>query len=248
MHTSAQWSGPRRVNYKIVSLALLLIIIGMLIYWKPWSQPVTSDRTIKVSGSSTISATPDEFAFTPSYDLASKDDLDKKSTEVTDGLKKLGVSDSNIKITASSGGRYYIQSKLIAPIPSGSGYHLYVTVTVKSQSLAQKVQDYLATTSATGQITPQASFSTAKQKELENKARQDASKDARKKADQSANELGFKLGSVETVDDSGFDSSQPFAALKAEDSTASSNGDQGLQFMPGEDQLTYTITVSYYIK
>ncbi len=248
MSTPVYWSGPRRINYKLVSLVLALAIIGMLLTWKPWSQATTSDRTIKVSGSSTISASPDEFSFTPSYDFTAKADLDKKSTEVTDGLKKLGVSDNNIQTSASSGGRYYIQSKLIAPIPSGTGYHLYLTVTVKNQTLAQKVQDYLATTGAEGQITPQASFSTSKQKELETKARQDASKDARKKADQSAKELGFKLGSVETVDDSGFDNAQPFAALKAEDSTTSSSDDQSLLLQPGEDKLTYTITVTYYIK
>lgn len=240
-----------RLDYRAVIVVLVLVIIGMLGMWKPWQPKAVADRTVEVTGQATISAKPDEFIFYPAYNIRNNDrqaalkELSTKSDEIVGKLKALGVSDSKIKTNSDSWYYpYYDDSSSMA-----TTYTLRLTVTVTSQDLAQKVQDYLLTTSPTGAISPQANFSEAKRNELENQARDKASKDARSKADQSAKNLGFKISRVKSVNDgAGFGGPiYPYAA----DSKALSSVDSvqpSLTVQPGENDLTYTVTVAYYIR
>ncbi len=105
------------------------------------------------------------------------------------------------------------------------------------------------TTSPTGSVSPQATFSDAKQKELETQARNAAAKDARSKADEMAKNIGFKVVKVKSLtDDQGFGGvirpmyATDSKALNAQEATPS------LTVQPGENDLPYTITVEYYIK
>jgi uncharacterized protein YggE len=122
------------------------------------------------------------------------------------------------------------------------------TAIVANRELAQKVQDYLVSTSPTGQISPQTGFSTTKQKQLESKARDDATKDARAKADQSAKNLGFKVAKVKSIQDgTNFGGITP---MMLKDSAAGSSEaiTSSLAVQPGQNDLTYSVTVIYYIK
>jgi uncharacterized protein YggE len=233
---------------RLVIAGLLVVIAAMLIIWKPWSDAGTSSRTVEVTGEATITAKPDEYVFTPSYQFQNADKaaalaaLTKKSDEVVAKLKSLGVDDSKIK-TSSSGYDmpvYYDDSNKEA------SYNLQLTVTVADLDLAQKVQDYLLTTSPTGSVSPQASFSDKKQKELDAQARSEATKDARSKGERMAENLGFSLGKVKSVEDaSGFGEIYPLqrgAAVTAEDASSS------FMIQPGENDLTYSVTVTYFIK
>jgi uncharacterized protein len=241
-------------DYKIISLVLLAVVIVMLALWRPWTASGTSDRTISVTGKTTLSAEPDEYVFYPSYQFkgADKDaalaELTKKSDSVVAELKKLGVQDSKIK-TNSSG--YGSSPAIRQPEPDQPTdevtYSLTLTVTVGNKELAQKVQDYLVKTSPTGSVSPQSSFSEAKQKELEDRARDDATKDARAKADQSAKNLGFKLGKVKEVSDgTGFGDVIPLGREGAASNATDSS--KQLSIQPGENELTYSVTVVYYVK
>jgi uncharacterized protein len=238
------------LDLRWVAVALLVIIAAMLLMWKPWHRPVTDSRTINVSGDAKVTATPDEFVFYPSYQSKNSDkaaalkELADKSNQVVTALKKLGVADKDIK-TNGSGYDY--------PIYYGANsgdatYDLQITVTVNNKDLAQKVQDYLLTTTPTGSVTPQASFSDQKRKSLESTARDQATKDARAKADQMGKNLGFKVGKVKSVDDgSGFEGIvRPMIAngmaSSAEDKSTS------LTVQPGENELPYSVTVVYYIR
>jgi hypothetical protein len=98
-----------KVDYRIITVALLLVIVLMLAIWKPWSpSPTAKDRTISVSGDATVKAAPDEFLFSPSYQFTNGDKdaalkaISAKSNEVVAGLKKLGVPESGIKNNADS--------------------------------------------------------------------------------------------------------------------------------------------------
>ena len=129
-----------------------------------------------------------------------------------------------------------------------STYTLRLTVTTNEEKLTQKVQDYLVSTTPTGTISPQATFSEKKRKEVENQGRLEASKDARKKAEESAQNLGFKIAAVKTVNDGSgyggvFPTDSRAVTMEASDSFSSS-----LIVQPGENDLTYTVTVTYYIK
>jgi len=249
----------RLTRDRIVSLILLAIIVAMVIVWRPWEGRFDAhSRTINVSGEATVKATPDEYVFYPSYSFKNTDRpaalaaLEEKSAEVTAGLKKLGVADSAIASNSSGydGGGISLDDtiRFQRPSPSDSSiYTLQITVTIGTRDLAQKVQDYLVTTAPTGSVSPQANFSDKKRKELESRARDEATKEARAKADQSARNLGFAIGPVKSVEDgTGFGVFPLSKSDYAEDSATTS--DRGLQIQPGENELSYSVAVTYYLR
>ncbi len=236
------------LDMRVIILVLLAVIVGMLLVWKPWQTSNAGERTVKVTGEATIKAEPDEFVFYPSYEFKNADkaaalkDIGVKGDEIIAKLKSLGVEDSKIK-TNSSGYDYpiYFREENSDPV-----YTLSLTVTVASRELAQKVQDYLLTTSPLGQVSPQSTFSEAKHKQLDSDARDKATKEARAKAEQSAKNLGFKVGSVKSVEDGGgFDEVYPLAV--GADMAKETAGSR-LAVQPGENELHYTVTVTYFVK
>ncbi|TAH34262.1 DUF541 domain-containing protein [Candidatus Saccharibacteria bacterium] len=247
------------VDLRLVIIALLVIIVAMVAFWKPWQSKSGADaRTISVTGQATVKATPDEFVFSPSYQFKNSDKdtalkaLAAKSDVIVSELKKLGVPEKGIK-TNSNG---YQTS--VDPYAGGASrgnddttYVLNVVVTLNDEKLVQKVQDYLVTTTPEGgSVSPYATFSTTKQKQLEAQARDQATKEARSKADQSAKNLGFKVGDVKNIDDSGFGGGvMPYAANStmgmAEDTKSAP---PSLAVQPGENDLNYSVTVVYYIR
>lgn len=235
------------VDYRWISLALLAIIVVLFFLWKPWSSKIT-DRTVEVTGQATVSARPDEFTFYPAYEFrnASKEtaltQMTTKSDEVVAGLKKLGVADKNIKTNSDSWSYpIYLDGKDTMPT-----YTLRLTVVTNDEKLTQKVQDYLVSTVPTGSISPIATFSETKLKEVEQSGRNEATKDARAKAEQSAKNLGFKLSAVKTVTDgSGFGAYPTSERFIAQDTVSSK---ASLSVQAGENALSYTVTVTYYIK
>jgi uncharacterized protein YggE len=204
---NSKFNALKKINYKYVSIALIVVLLGVVVFCRPWIRPVAANsRTVQVTGTATVKSTPDQFVFYPSYTSKNTDtqaalaELSKKSDEIVAKLKALGVSDENIKTNASSvDGKYMITA--MYPDPAGSTNTLQLTVTVTTKEQAQKVQDYLLTTSPVAAVSPTPSFSTAKQKQLESQARDEAAKDAKTQAQQMAKNLGFKLGPVKTVED-----------------------------------------------
>lgn len=238
------------VNPWVISGLLLVALVVVLAWWHPWSRPATSDRTITVSGQATITAEPDEYVFNPSYEFKNTDKaaalsaVTAKSDAVTAGLKALGVTDKQIKSNANGynyGGYYYDESD------KDYTYTLSFTITLTDAAQTQKVQDYLVTTAPSGAVTPYAQFSTAKRKTLEAQARDQATKEARSKADQSAKNLGFRVGAVKSVSDSGFGGG--VTPMYAEDTVngSVSSGTQ-LKVQAGENDLDYSVTVVYYVR
>lgn len=247
-------------DYRWVIGALVAIIIVMFALWRPWEfQPDANNRTVNVTGEAKLTAVPDEFVFYPSYEFRGSDKdaaikaLSAKSDTIVKKLKELGVPENKIK-TNSSGYDLPIYDDSVMemapssgrPAPTTPTYTLSLTVTVDNKDLAQKVQDYLVTTSPTGSISPQANFSEKKRKELESRARDEATKEARAKAEQSAKNLGFRIVGVKSVDDgAGFGDVYP--ALR-EGMAADIAQSSKLRVQPGENELTYQVRVVYYLK
>jgi uncharacterized protein YggE len=126
---------------------------------------------------------------------------------------------------------------------------LTLTVTANNEKLAQKVQDYLLTTNPTGEVTPYASFSKDKEKQLQAQARSKAEQDAKAKADQSAKNLGFKVDRVKSVTDGTLGGVNPYGPLIATGANGA-NTDQAtphLNLQPGQNDLSYSVQVVYYI-
>lgn len=252
METNGQTPAPHKqsfsIDYRVIIVVLLLAVVGLgILSWKYRSDSTAnSDRTIQVTGEAKITAEPDEFVFYPSYEVkngekkAAIETLSKKSEEIVGRLKALGIPDNKIKADTSGYDSFYYydgQQQI---------YTLRFTITVGSRADAQKVQDYLVTTAPSGNVLPQATFSAAKRKELESKARDEATKEARSKADQSAKNLGFKVGRVKAVTDgSGFGDIIPLRAV-AEDKALSTSAQLSVQ--PGQNDLNYSVTVIYFVK
>lgn len=240
------------LDYRILTVVLTLVIISMLAIWRPWASNASNTRTIEVTGEAKLSAEPDEFVFYPTYTVTDVDkqlalnELTKKSEDIISNLKVLGVGDNKIKADTSGYGETDIYS-IYPEKPQDPVYTLQLTVTVGSRDIAQKVQDYLATTTPSGAVSPQANFSDAKRKELEAKARDEATKEARAKADQSAKNLGFKVGKVKSIKDgAGFGEIITMEGRGVSDSSNSSEPKLGVQ--PGENELRYSVSVVYFIK
>ena len=226
-----------------------LIIVGMVVLWRPWASARGGDRTVSVTGDSTLKAEPDEFQFYPSYEFRTSDkptgltELTAKSNEVVAGLKKLGVTDKDIKSNASSYRDYYFFN-------TETNQHIFslsLTVAAHTRDMAQKVQDYLISTTPTGQVSPQAQFSKTKQKELAAKARTEAIADARRKAAQQAGDLDLKLGKVKSVEENDNGGLMPMyndkSALMSATVEPASIGIQA-----GENEYNLSVRVVYYVR
>lgn len=245
------WRGQVMAGFRTCFVALAVLLVAMIIIWQPWVPKIAgAGRSISVTGTATITAAPDQYVFSPSYDFTSSTkqtalaNLSTKSDQIVGKLKALGVANKDIKTNASG----YTDYGYYQPVYDGNNtYTLSLTVTVTDQKLAQKVQDYLVTTSPTGEVTPNVSFSTAKQRELQNQARTKAEADARSQADQSAANLGFSVGAVKSVTDNNSNNFPIFY-----NGVASAAGDmatpKSLSLQPGQNDLSYSVTVVYFIQ
>jgi len=240
-------------DLRLLAVLLVMIIVAMFFMWRPWapSDQQNKNRTVTVTGETTIKAVPDEFVFYPTYDFKNQDktkalaELTAKSDEITKKLKNMGVTDDKIK--SNSDGYNYNNYYYGEQGEDQNTYSLRLTVTTGDKKLAQKVQDYLVTTSPSGAVSPQANFSDKKRKSLENQARDKASKDARAKADTSAKNLGFSVGKVKSISDSNSGGVSILQGGINELSSSDVGSKPSLNVQPGENDLSYAITVVYYI-
>lgn len=240
------------LDIKSLVIALLVLVIAVLLFaWRPWASPEASDRTITATGQATQRAEPDEFIIHTTYEFKDPDfntafdALAKKSNEIVSHLtNELKIDKKLIKSNADNYRRYnYMTAEDGQAIQT-----LDIAVTFVDKNDAQKIQDYLVTTKPIGSISPQASFSDMKRKELESKAHDEATKEARAKADQSARNLGFKIGKVKSVEDgSGFGGVYPMTS-KALDLDAGSAERTKLEIQPGQEEITYSVTVTYFVR
>lgn len=248
--TSANRSVSVQINPWWLSALLAIALVAMLLLWHPWdTAPAADARTVSVSGSTTLKAEPDEYVFYPSYEFKNADkaaglaELTAKSDEVVAGLKKAGVADKDIKTDASGYRDYYFydqESRMHT-------YTLQVTATTHTRDAAQKAQDYLVSTNPTGAVSPQATFSEAARKKLESRGRNEATKDARAKAEQQAENLGFKIGKVKSVKDND-DNYGGITPMLAQGSAIMNEDAKSFTVQPGQNDLTYSVQVTYYIK
>jgi len=245
-----------RLDFRLVSLVLLIVIALMLVIWRPWQG--TDEQTIAVSGEATVRAAPDMFMFYPVYQAtastseAAISEASKIGNNVAAKLQELGVEERLIKTSVS------VNSKFDTDLPrepGRSGNTDYVaqysfTITVNDKELARKVLDYLVTTSPLYGVSPQSTFSREKRKVLENEARGKALADAKARGEQTASELGVRRGRVVSVSEPQWGGVIPFAvgertAPDVADSSASSTPPV---LLTGEEEVTYTIQVTFRIR
>lgn len=243
-----------KINIWVICAVLLIANIITVALWQPWNIKPQTDRNITITGSTTIETEPDQFIFSPYYQKEGSDktkintELSTLSNTIVSKLKELGVADSSIKTDVNSYGYgIYYGSDI-----NNTTTTLFLTVTVNDKALAQKIEDYLITTSASGSLTPQISFSTSKQKELENQARDEALKDARTKAESSAKQLEVKLGKATKISDVTSVGTTPLPWLMSatgviSDSSAKSptSSSSSYTIQPGLQKYSFSVQVTY---
>lgn len=234
------------IDLRIVCAVLLALLIVSVVLWQPWES--SSTRTITISGEASKKAEPDEYQFSPTYQKKGTDraaiqkELTDKVNEVVSKLKELGVDESDITLASSTYDNYWNDGS--DEITTDT-----ITIIVGNKELSQKVQDYLLTTAPEGQITPYPTFSTEKRKEIEDQVRTDAIADARKKAERTVDELGARLGKVITVEDQSDGVVMPYMMGRGEVSTMAVDvASSSLPVLPGKQEVSYTVLVTYQIK
>ncbi len=227
------------ISWKVLSLILAVGLVGLAMYTKPWDSSSSSARTIEITGEASIKRAPDSFVFNPSYEAKSQEAITAKTNEVVKGLKDLGLGDAGIQTQVSNYEDYksgYASGEYI--------YSLYMTLAIEDKDLAQKVQDYLVASGATGQITPTTNFTKATQKSLRDEATTLAVADAKQRAEQTAKNLGVKLGKVVKINEPDQVDVYPIASYDS----ASLESGKSLPINAGESEYPLSIKVEFEIK
>lgn len=232
------------------------VIFGLgfaLAWWSPWGG--SSDRTVTVTGESTLAAEPDEYIFNPYYQ-ATADNRTEATTAARDmgdkvvaKLKELGVPEAKIKTDITA---YDFSVKPIDIAQSNNEFQATysLTVTIGNEELAQKVFDYLLTTKSLGAVSPQVGFSDETRARLKSEARKAAVANARTQADEIAAELDQRITKAISVEEvTGFDviPIYGYGVAEGRDTVASSDGGQ-TDIMPGEQDLIFTVKVIYGLR
>jgi uncharacterized protein YggE len=206
-----------------------------------------SGERLTITGTSTIKSEPDEYVFSPYYELGSIEEATIKSTTIVDELKKKGVDEKQIKTNTNRYDKYVGDS---VPSRTKDTTTLQVTITLTEKEKAQVIQDYLASTSPIGSVSPSTTFSETKRKKLVEQASEDAIKDARAHAEKRATLVDRKIGKVVSLDDSNGGPNSPIFSLKSsasltalEDSRSSNLG-----IFPGQDDFSYSVSVVFELK
>ena len=228
------------LSWKLLSILLVIILIALVAYTKPWESQSSNSRTITIKGESIIKKAPDSFVFNPSYEEDTQEAINNKTKEVVNAVKDLGLGDAGIQTQVSN----YEDYKDSGPTGTYT-YSLYLTLSVEDKDLAQKIQDYLSTSGAVGTITPTAGFTKSTQKELKDEATSQAIEDARQRADKTAQNLGVKLGKVIKVNEP--EEYGDFYPIASYDSTLIAES-ESLPINAGESEFSYSVTVEFEIK
>lgn len=234
----------------IVAVVIAFILGFALSWWSPWSK--ATGRTVTVTGESTLTAAPDEYIFTPYYQASASNRTEATTAVRNSGdkvvakLKDLGVPEAKIKTDITA---YDFSIKPIETETKDEFQATYsVTVTINNSDLAQKVFDYLLTTKSLGAVSPQVGFSDETQARLKSDARKAAVANARTQADEIAAELDQKITKAISVEEvTGFDVIPLYGVAEgrpAADSAVSNQTD----FMPGEQDLVFTVKVVYGLR
>lgn len=235
-----------KFDNKLIAIILLLIALLVTIaFWQPWQTSSAAERTLAVTGEATVSDTPNQYDFYPTYQESGTNrqaTLEKVNTQVNtviEELKKLGVSEDKISLSENSYRAYWVDDK-------SNTISVTVTVEVEGKDLAQKVQDYLITTTPSGQITPYPTFTKDKLKSLQDQARTNALKDAKNKAESTVSEVGARLGKVVSISDNQYVGIMPMIGVA--ESSDSSKVNTSLPVSTSKQDVSVSVQVTYELR
>ena len=129
----------------LLTLIVLALVLIMLLVWKPWRANVkASDRVITVTGEATVTATPDEYVFSPSYDFTNADpgtamsQMTTTSNQFVAKLEALGVPSKDIQ-TNSSGYSSSVNIPVPVPVSQDNGQYTYTDLFRRSPLMIMSI-------------------------------------------------------------------------------------------------------------
>ena len=256
-------------EFKTPIVTIVLIFIAFFLYTKlagPIPFYINSVQTTKTdlfssSGEGKATAVPDSATVSlgvtaqGSTVAEAQNKANQTADKIISAVKKLGITDKDIKTTNYSVNPDYgqgggIQPLIYPPVPINNGNQAITgyTVTqnleikVKPIEKANKVVDAGTSNGANLVGGVNYTFSDELQKSLENQARVQAVNNAKDKAQSLANAAGVHLGRVINVVEIGNGFPQPMA-MKAGSTTSDSTTPTNVT--PGENSVTIDVTIYY---
>jgi uncharacterized protein YggE len=200
----------------------------------------SNPRTLEITGEATIKRAPDSFVFNPTFEADSQEAITLKTNEVVKALKELGLGDAGIQTQVTNYENYGMNG------PDGTyNYSVYMTLAVEDKELAQKVQDYLVSAGAIGQVTPITGFKAETRKALKDEATTLAVEDAKRRAEQTANNLGVKVVKVIKINEP--DDNMDIYPIASYDSAVVQEG-TSLPINAGESEFPLSLKVVFEIR
>ncbi|MBI5044506.1 MAG: SIMPL domain-containing protein [Candidatus Levybacteria bacterium] len=235
-----------------VSVVLSLIVVTKIFGPIPFSvtSTVTSNADLfTVEGTGEATGTPDKASFvvgvtkTASTVEQAQNDTNKAVNAIISSLKKLGISDKDIKSTDYNVNPNidYSDGK-----QSTTGYTVStnITVTLKDANKANQALD-TATGSGANVITGvNFTLNDDEKEKLEDKARMTAIKNAKAKAQKIAGQAGIKLGKIVSIS-FGQNTPGPIMYDKMTAQNAQDRISEPTQLQPGENKVSITVYLSY---
>lgn len=176
-----------------------------------------------------------------------QDSVNKKSKNLTDSLKKLGIGEKDIKTTSYN---VYPQYDYTQPNSRITGYQVSTSYEVTIRDF-DKVNEVLvsataAGANATGGIAFEVNDET-KAKKLQ-EAREEAVNKAKEKAQGLANASGISLGKIINISESQGNEIRPIMYTSKESVGLGGGTPTPANIQPGETEISVTISLSYEIR
>ncbi len=244
------------MKQSLITIAAIFVFGLVFIHLMP-SIPTTSTVTQKqdfltVSGEGKVTTIPDTAIVELGVNInrptvkAAQTEANTAIKKITDETKKLGVEDKDIKTSNYS---VYPQYDYTGGNPTRiTGYQVNVNLTLKVRDI-EKVNNIIDAATAQGANSVsgiQLTVDDAKQKELRQRARDEAVKEAKDKAESLAQAAGIKLGRIVNIQESGPSSIVPMMARTVMNEKAGmGGGSDQTQIQPGSADISSSVTLYY---
>ena len=230
---------------------VVLSIALSAFYFKPWQTKVAETVSITAEGKS--DAVPDIAKITATIesknsnlDIA-RSQNEKKISEITSTLQKLGVDAKDIKTQNISADPGYEPQTLIYPVPPRPNTNQFSTsleITIRDFAITDEIISTLTKGGTTNLYGPQLTLSDEKLETAKSQARQKAIDNGRQKAMQLAEASGRKLGKVIKIgEQQNFGYPQPLIVENQRDLEQKAS-----QILPGQSEVVASLQVEYQLR
>ncbi len=243
------------------AVAAVIIFFALLFVFAKWGPSINFATTTQTKGEPFIASGEGKVSVTPDIAIVTlgiqetgsslktvQNSVNVKSKSLTEALKKLGVSENDIKTTSYN---VYPQYDYSSSTQRITGYQVSTNykVTVKD---FDKVNDILVSATGAGaNIVGNVSFDINDSTKLEktNEARELAVKNAKEKAEGLAKAAGIGLGNILNVSENQSSSN----AIRTMAIPAAGGGDMAKaniqpDIQPGQTEINVTVSLSYEVR